>query len=223
MEIILLERIEKLGQMGDVVSVKDGYARNFLLPKNKALRATAANKAYFESQRKEFETRNLEAKNAAEKDAKGMEGTTVVLLRQAGDSDQLYGSVTTRDIAAELRDAGFKVRRSQIVLDRPIKEIGIHDVLVRVHPEVSVTVHVNTARTTEEAKRQVEAKEAPAVEDVFETEELAHAAEEALAEAPAKETEEEAAAASEATEEAGAEDSEKPDAGAEEDEGDSKS
>ena len=185
MEIILLERIEKLGQMGDVVTVKEGYARNFLLPERKALRATAANQKVFDGQRKEIEARNLTARNEAEGVAKTMDGQTVVLLRQAGETGQLYGSVASRDIAAALRDAGFKVRRSQVILERPIKEIGVHEVKVRLHPEVSVGVKINTARSTEEADLQIKPTEA--VAEVFESEELAQAAEAALTDAPAEE------------------------------------
>lgn len=187
MEIILLERIERLGQMGDVVTVKDGYARNFLLPEKKALRATVANQKVFDSQRKEIEARNLTARTEAEGVAKTMDGQTVVLLRQAGETGQLYGSVASRDISAALREVGFKIRRSQIILDHPIKEIGVHEVTVRLHPEVSITVKINTARSTEEAELQVAAPEA--VAEVFETEELAQAAETALSDAPEEEEE----------------------------------
>lgn len=195
MEIILLERIDKLGQMGDVVTVKDGYARNFLLPRGKALRATDANKAKYEAERKEIEARNLERRAEAESVSGKLDGTKIVLLRQAGEGGQLYGSATPRDIAAGLTEKGFNVDRTQVVLDHPIKEIGLHQVTVRLHPEVSVGVSVNVARSSEEAELQLEAaqKEALIAQDVFESEELAEAAAEALSEAPEEEPEAEAA------------------------------
>lgn len=200
MEIILLERIDKLGQMGDVVTVKDGYARNFLLPRGKALRATDANKAKYEAERKDIEARNLERRAEAESVSGKMEGTKIVLLRQAGEGGQLYGSATPRDIAAGLTEQGFSVDRTQVVLDHPIKEIGLHQVTVRLHPEVSVGVSVNVARSSEEAELQLEAAQTEALiaQDVFETEELAEAAAEALSETP--EEEPEAAEAAEADE-----------------------
>lgn len=194
MEIILLERVEKLGQMGDIVTVKDGYARNFLLPEKKALRASETNQKVFEGQRKEIEARNLEAKSEAEGVSSKMEGAAVILLRQAGEGGQLYGSVTSRDIAAAVRDEGFQVRRGQIILAHPIKEIGLHDVTVRLHPEVSIEIKVNVARTAEEADMQT----GTVAEEVFESEDLAEAAVEALTEAPeAEATEEELAEAAE--------------------------
>lgn len=156
MQVILLERIEKLGKIGDVVKVKPGYARNFLLPQKKALRATKANLDYFETQRA-----TLEAANAAKlNDASGMsgklDGVTVTLIRQAGETGQLYGSATARDIAAAIADAGFTVERRMVQLDHPIKLLGLHPVRVALHPEVIVTVTVNVARSPEEAKLQVE-------------------------------------------------------------------
>lgn len=154
MEVILLERIEKLGQMGDVVKVKDGYARNYLLPQNKALRANAANIAVFESQKHQLEMQNLEKRKDAEELAPRMDGTGVVLLRQASDSAQLYGSVTARDIAEAVTEAGFTVDRRQVALDRAIKTLGIHPIKLILHPEVSVTVQVNVARSKEEAEAQ---------------------------------------------------------------------
>lgn len=156
MELILLERVEKLGQMGDVVTVKDGFARNFLLPQKKALRATATNKAVFETQRKELEARNLEQKTEAEALAGKMSDVKVVLIRQAGESGQLYGSVTTRDIAAAATESGFSVDRTQVRLAHPIKTLGLFDVKIRLHAEVSETIVVNVARSDEEAQTQFE-------------------------------------------------------------------
>lgn len=189
MEIILLERVEKLGQMGDVVSVKDGFARNFLLPQKKALRATDANRAEFEARRKDIEAQNLENRKEAEGIAAKMEGLKVTLLRQAGDMGQLYGSVTSRDIAGSVTQAGFKMDRGQVILDQPIKELGIHSVRVRLHPEVSAEVGVNVARSEEEAEAQLEGITAAVAEEVFESEELAEAAVEALIETPEEEVE----------------------------------
>ena len=156
MDIILLERIEKLGQMGDIVTVKNGYARNFLLPQRKALRATDANKKYFEAKRAEIEAQNLKRRQEAEEVGKRVDQSKVVLIRQAGESGQLYGSVATRDIAQALSDEAIKVERSQIELNRPIKTLGLFDVAVRLHAEVAVTVIVNVARSAEEAERQFE-------------------------------------------------------------------
>jgi large subunit ribosomal protein L9 len=152
--VILLERVSKLGQIGDVVTVKAGFARNFLLPQKKALRATDANKQVFEAQRAQIEAANLERKSDAEKVAKKLEGTTVVLIRQAGDSGQLYGSVSTRDVAEALAAEKFSVDKNQVVLDKPIKALGIHDVRVSLHPEVVVGVRANVARSKEEAELQ---------------------------------------------------------------------
>jgi large subunit ribosomal protein L9 len=152
--IILLERVAKLGQIGDVVTVKAGFARNFLLPQKKALRATEANKLVFEAQRAQIETSNQTRKTDAQATAQTIEGTTVVLIRQAGDSGQLYGSVSTRDIADELVAAGFKVNKNQVVLDKPIKNLGIHGARVALHPEVIVAVRANVARSKEESELQ---------------------------------------------------------------------
>lgn len=154
MDVVLLERVEKLGQMGDVVKVKDGFARNFLLPKKKALRATKSNLAYFETQRAQLEARNLELKKEASAVGEKLDGQIFVLIRQAGDRGQLYGSVSTRDIAAAITEGGYSVERGQVPLDRPIKEIGLYPVAVILHPEVRVSVTVNVARTEEEAERQ---------------------------------------------------------------------
>ncbi|MGE3146044.1 MAG: 50S ribosomal protein L9 [Pseudorhodoplanes sp.] len=153
MEVILLERVAKLGQMGETVRVKDGYARNFLLAKGKALRATKENKERFESMRKDLEARSLADKGEAGKIAATLEGKSFVVLRQASETGQLYGSVSPRDIATLLADGGFKVARSQIALNTPIKSIGLHTVPVVLHPEVEVTVSVNVARNADEAER----------------------------------------------------------------------
>ncbi|MGE0232817.1 MAG: 50S ribosomal protein L9 [Flavobacteriaceae bacterium] len=163
MEVILLERIARLGQMGDTVRVKDGYARNFLLPQGKALRANEANKAKFESQRAQLEARNLERKSEAEAVAGKLDGVAVILIRQAGESGQLYGSVSSRDIAEALTAEGFSVNRNQVDLNQPIKALGVTDVPVRLHPEVEVTVSINVARSQDEAERQARG------EDITET------------------------------------------------------
>jgi large subunit ribosomal protein L9 len=154
MEVILLERVAKLGQMGDVVRVKDGYARNFLLPKGKALRATKDNKTKFETMKSQLEVRNLELKSEAEKAGGKLDGKSFVVLRQAAETGQLYGSVSTRDLTAILADGGFAVERSQLALNSPIKSIGLHKVPVMLHPEVTVTIAINVARNTDEAERQ---------------------------------------------------------------------
>jgi large subunit ribosomal protein L9 len=156
MEVILLERIEKLGQMGDVVNVKPGFARNYLLPRNKALRATDANRAYFETQRAQLEAENLTRRTEAEAVAGKVDGLTFAVLRQAGETGQLYGSVTARDVANAVSEAGITVGRGQVVLDTPIKTLGLHAVRVNLHPEVSVTVTANVARTEDEAAIQLE-------------------------------------------------------------------
>lgn len=156
MEIILLERVENLGTIGDVVKVKDGYARNFLLPKNKALRATEANKKRFDAQKADIFARNAELKVSAEHTAGTLEGQTFVIIRQAGESGLLYGSVAARDIVDAAVAAGHSVPRQAIVLDKPIKTLGIHPVKVRLHAEVSVNVSVNVARSPEEAERQAQ-------------------------------------------------------------------
>jgi large subunit ribosomal protein L9 len=154
MEVILLERVEKLGQMGETVTVKDGFARNFLLPMKKALRATAGNKAAFEADRARLEAENLVRKTEAEKVASALTDVKVVMIRAAGESGQLYGSVTSRDIADAVTESGVKIGRSQVVLDRAIKTLGLHDVSVRLHPEVSETVVINIARSADEAETQ---------------------------------------------------------------------
>src|ERR687890_1059685 len=156
MEVILLERVEKLGAIGDVVSVKNGFARNYLLPNKKALRANEANRKLFEANRKKIEADNADRRVEAEKAAKGVEGKTVQLIRQASNTGQLYGSVSARDIAEALEGVGAHVAKSQVVLDRPIKAIGMHDVKIALHPEVAVTVKVNVARSPEEADLQAQ-------------------------------------------------------------------
>ena len=156
MEVILLERVEKLGAIGDVVTVKNGFARNYLLPNKKALRANEANRKLFETNRKKIEADNADRRVEAEKAAKGVEGKTVQLIRQASNTGQLYGSVSARDIVEALAAEGAQVTKSQIVLDRPIKGIGMHDVKVALHPEVAVTVRVNVARSPEEADLQLQ-------------------------------------------------------------------
>jgi len=153
-DVILLERVEKLGQMGQVVKVRPGYARNYLLPQRKALRATKDNLAYFEKQRGQLEAQNLSRRSEAEQVAKKIEGVSVVVIRQAGESGQLYGSVTARDIADAVTQAGFTVTRAQIVLDKAIKTLGLHKQRVVLHPEVAVSVTVNVAQSAEEAEMQ---------------------------------------------------------------------
>ena len=158
MDIILLERVAKLGQMGDVVSVKEGYARNFLLPQGKALRANEHNMKAFDEQKAQLEARNLETKKEAESLAAKLDGETFIVIRSASDGGNLYGSVTTRDAADAATEAGFSVDRKQVALIEPIKELGIHDVLVTLHPEVSATIKLNVARSTEEAELQAQGK-----------------------------------------------------------------
>ncbi len=160
MEVILLERVEKLGLMGDVVNVKPGYARNYLLPKNKAISATATNKEQFENKRNEYEATNLETKNEAENIGKKLDGNLVTMVRQAGENGNLYGSVNARDVADGLVEIGFNVNRSQISLERPIKTVGLHPIKVALHPEVVVTVTANVARSGDEAKLQEKTGEA---------------------------------------------------------------
>jgi large subunit ribosomal protein L9 len=171
MQIILLERVPKLGQMGDVVSVRPGYARNFLIPGGKALRATKGAIADFEKRRTQIEARNLERKQEAEAAAKKVEGQSVTLLRQASESAQLYGSVSARDIATAFAEAGINLDRQQIRLDQPLKTLGLHIVTVALHPEVEVTVKVNIARSQEEADLQA-CKAPPAAEAEEEEREL---------------------------------------------------
>jgi large subunit ribosomal protein L9 len=153
-EVILLERVEKLGQMGQVVNVRPGYARNYLLPQKKALRATKENLTYFESRRAQLEAANLQRKSEAAEIGGKMEGLSVVIVRQAGESGQLYGSVSARDIAQAVTEAGFTIEKRQVVLDRPIKTLGLHPVRLVLHPEVSVMITANVAQSLEEADMQ---------------------------------------------------------------------
>ncbi|SRR6266403_5657449 len=154
MEVILLERVHNLGQIGDVVKVKPGYARNFLLPLRKALRATQANKSKFEAQRAQIEAANLEKRGEAEQIRSKVDGLKVVLIRQAGETGQLFGSVNARDVADAVTSAGFTIERRQVILDRPIKTLGLHPLRVALHPEVIVSITANVAKSTEEADAQ---------------------------------------------------------------------
>ncbi|MEM9581890.1 MAG: 50S ribosomal protein L9 [Pseudomonadota bacterium] len=158
MQVILMERVAKLGQMGDVVDVKPGFARNYLLPQGKAMNATEANKAQFDAQKAQLEARNLETKKEAEALAEKLNGQQFVIIRQASDSGSLYGSVTTRDAAEAATADGFTIDRGQVALERPIKELGLHDVVATLHPEVEVTFTLNVARSTEEAELQASGK-----------------------------------------------------------------
>ncbi|XP_022778498.1 uncharacterized protein LOC111320069, partial [Stylophora pistillata] len=171
MEIILLERVRKLGFMGDVVTVKPGFARHFLLPKGKALRATKENLAFFEKQKKQYEADNLKLKTEAEALAKKMEGLKLVIIRHAGESGHLYGSVAARDITEAAEKAGFSIDRSQVVLDTPIKMLGIHNATITLHPEVDVDVCLNVAKSEEEAVLQEERGGALIAEGVAKTSE----------------------------------------------------
>ena len=166
MEVVLLERVEKLGQMGDVVRVKDGFARNFLLPQRKALRATKDNLTRFEQQRVQLEARNLERRQDAEQVVGRLDGQRFVLLRQAGESGQLYGSVTGRDVADAASAGGFSLERRQVVLDQPIKTLGLHPVRIVLHPEVSATITINVARSEAEAERQAIGDEGPSEDEL---------------------------------------------------------
>ena len=154
MKVILLERVERLGALGDVVTVKDGFARNFLLPRSKALRANAANLKVFEGQRADIEVRNANAREAASKAGEGLDGSSYILIRQAGETGQLYGSVSGRDVADIVNEAGGKVDRAMVILDKPIKTLGVHEVKLKLHAEVTVTVKINIARSQDEAERQ---------------------------------------------------------------------
>lgn len=176
MEIILLERIAKLGQMGDTVRVRDGYARNFLLPAGKALRATDANKARFESDKAHLEARNLEARKEAEGVAEKLDGQTFIVIRSAGETGQLYGSAAARDIVEVVEAGGFSIARQQVRLDRPIKTIGLHDVQIDLHPEVSVSIMLNVARSSDEADRQARGEDLTR-RDAFDEPEAEEAAE----------------------------------------------
>ncbi|PSM17122.1 MULTISPECIES: 50S ribosomal protein L9 [Nitratireductor] len=167
MEVILLERIARLGQMGETVKVRDGYARNFLLPQGKALRANEANKKKFESQRVQLEARDLERKSEAEKIAERLDGMSFIIVRAAGETGQLYGSVSPRDIADLLAEEGFSVNRNQVELNQPIKAIGLTNVIIALHPEVEVTVTMNIARSTDEAERQAAGEKLDSAEAIY--------------------------------------------------------
>ena len=195
MQVILLERVEKLGQIGDEVKVKDGFARNFLLPKKKALRATKANREYFQTQKANIEANNLRLKGEAEKAGQKLDGQKFVLIRQAGDRGQLYGSVSPRDVADAMAAAGFKVDRHQINISVAIKHIGLVSLPVVLHPEVKVNITVNVARSEDEAERQARGEDVLA--EKTDAEEAVAAAEEMFEEgsAPAEDAEEEAAEA----------------------------
>ena len=167
MEVILLERISRLGQMGETVKVKDGFARNFLLPQGKALRANEANKKKFEGQRAQLEARNLERKSEASQIAEKLDGKSFIVVRSAGETGQLYGSVSTRDIADLLIAEGFTVNRNQIELNQPIKTIGVSNVAIALHPEVEVTVTLNVARSADEAERQAKGEMLTTAEAIY--------------------------------------------------------
>jgi len=183
-EVILLERVEKLGQMGQVVKVRPGFARNYLLPQKKALRATKENLAYFEKQRGQLEAQNLSRRTEAEHVAKKLDGVAVVIIRQAGESGQLYGSVTARDVADGVTRAGFTVGRGQVVLDKAIKTLGLYKQRVVLHPEVSVTITVNVAQSAEEAEMQARGADPVRLAQEAAAREAAAAAEAAAASAP---------------------------------------
>ena len=159
MKVILLERVEGRGALGDIVTVKDGFARNYLLPRHKALRATAANLKVFDAQRADIEVRNAKAKEAAAEAGVALDDTSYILIRQAGETGQLYGSVAGRDVAEAVRAEGGKIERSQVVLNTAIKTLGVHEVLVRLHAEVSATVKINIARSADEAERQAKGED----------------------------------------------------------------
>jgi len=202
MQVILMERIEKLGQMGDVVSVKPGFARNYLLPQKKALRANKTNMARFEKERGQLEAENLQRRDEAERVSKDLHGLTVTLIRQAGESGQLYGSVNSRDVSEAVTAAGVTVARRQIDLGAVIKTLGLHPVRVQLHPEVAVTITANVARSDEEAKAQIESGRVVTAEDRRQAEDAADAELEAVVEAveqeaTSAESAPEAAAASE--------------------------
>ena len=181
MDVILLERISKLGQMGEVVKVRDGYARNFLLPQGKALRANAANRARFEAERAQLEARNLERKSEAQSVAGSLDGKNFVVVRSAGETGQLYGSVAARDVVTILGDNGFTIGRSQVDLNNPIKTIGLHTVVIHLHSEVTVKVTFNVARSADEAERQAKGEDLTSADAIYgiDEDEAAEAAERA--------------------------------------------
>ena len=178
MDVILLERIPKLGQMGDTVKVRDGFARNFLLPQGKALRANDANKKRFEAERATLEARNLERKNEAQSVAEKLDGKSFVVVRSAGETGQLYGSVAARDVVAVLAEEGFNIGRNQVELNQPIKAIGLHAIALLLHPEVEVTVEFNVARSTDEAERQSRGEDLTSADAIYGVEEAEEGEEE---------------------------------------------
>ncbi len=196
MQVILLERVGRLGQMGDVVTVKDGFARNFLLPQGKALRATEANRKRFEREKAQLEARDLDLKTEAEAVAGKLDGQSFIIISQAGNSGQLYGSVSTRDISEVITEGGFSIERRQVMLDRPIKMLGVHKLRIALHPEVTPHVSINVARSPDEAERQArgEAVTAKALSEAEEEAEAAKRAAEALFEKGAGPAEEDAEA-----------------------------
>lgn len=167
MDVILLERIAKLGQMGETVKVRDGYARNYLLPTGRALRANDANKARFEAERAVLEARNLERRSEAQKIADTLDGKSFIVVRAAGETGQLYGSVATRDIVEILGDEGYHITRNQVVLNNPIKTVGLHKVEIQLHAEVYVTVELNVARSAEEAERQLQGEDLTSADAIY--------------------------------------------------------
>ena len=178
MDVILLERIPKLGQMGDTVKVRDGFARNFLLPQGKALRANDTNKKRFEAERATLEARNLERKNEAQSVAEKLDGKSFVVVRSAGETGQLYGSVAARDVVAVLAEEGFNIGRNQVELNQPIKAIGLHAIALLLHPEVEVTVEFNVARSTDEAERQSRGEDLTSADAIYGVEEAEEGEEE---------------------------------------------
>ncbi len=221
MDVILLERVAKLGQMGDVVKVRDGYARNYLLPQGKALRANDANRERFEADRVQLEARNLERKNEAQQVADKMDGKSFVVVRAAGETGQLYGSVAARDVVALLEEEGFTIGRSQVELRAPIKSIGIHEVIISLHAEVEVAVQLNVARSADEAERQAKGEDLTSADAIYGTdeEEGEVSAEELFEEGVEFTTAEDDAAADEAAEEAEPEAADAEETGADEEAG----
>ena len=201
MNVILLERIEKLGQMGDVVTVKPGYARNYLLPQKKALRASKQNVERFEQERVQLEAANLERRSEAESVGEKLAGLSITLIRQAGESGQLYGSVNSRDVAESVAAAGTTIERHQVVQDKVIKSLGLHEVKIRLHPEVTVSITANVARSEEEAITQAETGRMVSSQEQQDVEEAREAEIEAVVEAVEAEEAAEEAAAEDATEE----------------------
>ncbi|MGV0878118.1 50S ribosomal protein L9 [Martelella sp. FLE1502] len=203
MDVILLERIAKLGQMGETVKVRDGYARNYLLPTGRALRANAANKARFEAERAVLEARNLERKNEAQKVADVLEGKSFIAVRAAGETGQLYGSVAARDVVEILAEEGFNVGRNQVELHAPIKTVGLHNVALHLHAEVEITIELNVARTKEEAERQAKGEDLTSADAIYGVDEDALRPEDFFNPDADYDLDDEAEEAPEASEEAG--------------------